>query len=188
MHMYQHTQSKYICYILVFNTKNNCLLSFRSFFLKKKSVLKYLKCIDCWLLKLKLNHELLLQNLTLLRIGTKVSSVLFIPLNDLVRCRNLRSFYLFHDILHLLFTAWTWSAVPPSGWIQSNDIFCHLTIERALEIFKWWLHWASLQPEIEFVIYASRLNCILTRNLDISFFLAQLCGLWIHTKFLNSVS
>lgn len=49
MHMHQHTQSQsFISYILLFNTENDCLPSFwfLFFFL---TVLKYLKCIDCWL-------------------------------------------------------------------------------------------------------------------------------------------
>lgn len=47
MHMHQHTQSKsFNSSILVFNTENDCLPSFRFFFL---NCVKYLKCIDCWL-------------------------------------------------------------------------------------------------------------------------------------------
>lgn len=49
MHMHQHTQSKsFISYVLVFNTENDCLPSFWFFFFFL-TVLKYLKCIDCWL-------------------------------------------------------------------------------------------------------------------------------------------
>lgn len=38
-------------------------------------------------------------------------------------CRNLRFSYLFHDISHLLFTAWAWSPVAPSDWVKSNDVY-----------------------------------------------------------------
>lgn len=47
-------------------------------------MLKYLNCIDCWLSLKKQNKTIgvVLQRMTLFRDGTKLSSILFIPLND----------------------------------------------------------------------------------------------------------
>lgn len=48
------------------------------------TLLKYLNCIDCWLSLKKQNKTIwvVLQRLTLFRDGTKLSSILFIPLNN----------------------------------------------------------------------------------------------------------
>lgn len=170
MHMYQHTQSKYISYILVFNKKNNCLLSFRSFFLKKICV-KVLEMY--WLLTLKL----------------KTTSCYF----RVWCCSGLGQSFLqssshklmiwFGEELEIfLFISWYFTSVLHSlnmkyictKWLNTIKWYFSPLDKKALEIFRWWLHWASLQPELKFMIYASQLSCALTRNLD--FFLGW--ALW----------
>lgn len=87
MHMYQHARSKsFISCILVFNTENDCLPSSGFLFFFFFFLVNYVKVLELyWLLTiLKQNKTIwiVLQRMTLFRDGTKLSSILFIPLND----------------------------------------------------------------------------------------------------------
>lgn len=145
-------------------------------------MLKYLNCIDCWLSLKKRNKTIwvVLQRLTLFRDGTKLPSILFIPLNDF-GAGTWDFSYLFL-ISHLLFTAWACSPVAPTGWIQSNDSLWPLTIWRAVGVWRWWFHWASLQPEIWFCDICKH-QVVFGQDICICpIFGSFLCVLWVHTK------
>lgn len=151
---------------------------------------KYLNCIDCWLsLKKQTQNKtiwVVLQRLTLFRDGTKLSSILFIPLNDF-GAGTWDFSYLFL-ISHPLFAAWAWSPAAPRGWTQSDDSWWHLTIGRAVQVWRWWFHWASTQPGIWFCDIC-RYHVVFGQDICIGpIFGSFLCVLWVHTKILNYIS
>lgn len=116
------------------------------------TVLKYLKCIDCWLSFKNKTKPFELYYRGWHCSGMGQSFLQFFSYHLMILVQELEIFlfipWYFTSTLHSM-------SIKPSGtkWLNTNDILQPLTVRRALGVFRWWFHWASLQPEIKKVVW-----------------------------------
>lgn len=180
MHMYQHTQSKsFISSILVFNTENDCLPSFGSFYFIL-TVLKYLNCIDCW---------------PSLRNKTKLFELYYRGW----RCSGMGQSFLQSFSYHLmisvqkleifLFISYFTSALhsmsmKPSGtkWLNTTKrYFMALDYLKGLGSFQMMVSLSFIAAWNKVLWCMQTSSCVLTRYLDMSYFWPiSLCSVGIY--------
>lgn len=133
-------------------------------------MLKYLKCIDCWLSFKNKTIWVILQRLALIGNGTKFSSIFLKPLHDF----GARTW----DAL--LYSLWYFPSalIALSDWRQTAALPCRRSLgDMQMTSLSFMAAW----NENPFVIHVNLATHVLTRDLDIAYsWFISLCSMDTH--------
>lgn len=140
------------------------------------TVLKYLKCIDCWESLKNKTIRVILQRLALTRNGTKFSSIFFfffIPLHNFgARTWDFLPYVLWYFSIctHSMSTKPSWYEVR----LETEDSLGEFSDDDLMEL-------PGSPTENPSVIYVNGAGCVSTRDLDLSYsWLISLCSVDTH--------